>query len=221
MSIYFGCVLIVGPCFFKDWLWYDVIQTRTFIDKFIYYIKHYWWFIFSWSCPSSSTYSLIHMLYINTSYYCLFTVGWRIEPWPTAILARSSPFGLADYTCLRRRHVRAVLRTFRCIYTYKYTYSIVFLQLDGVLNDDQTPYLLDLVNSGSQIIPDFDVVMPEQYYVPGQRELLYVPGSNWCVMFVWGEYNSIEQLDSTAIIAKSKEHIPPCSDIMCCTLQYI
>ena len=61
------------------------------------------------------------------------------------------------------------------------------VQFEGVLNDDQTPYLIDLSNSGSQIVPDFDIVMPERWFVPGQPELLYVPGSNYATMFVWGE----------------------------------
>ena len=63
----------------------------------------------------------------------------------------------------------------------------LLFQYDGAENDDQTPYLIDLVNQGSVIIPDFDISIPERYVVPNQRELLYVPGSNVVTMFLWGK----------------------------------
>lgn len=66
---------------------------------------------------------------------------------------------------------------------------MVVLQYDGVINDDHFPYLIDLVNQGSIIIPDFDIPIPERFFIPGQRELVYIPGSNWLQMFIVGKYN--------------------------------
>lgn len=62
----------------------------------------------------------------------------------------------------------------------------LYFQYDGINNGDDIPYVVDLVNSGSIIIPDFDIPIMERFFVPDQRELLYVPGSNTAVMFVWG-----------------------------------
>lgn len=60
------------------------------------------------------------------------------------------------------------------------------LQYDGVEVDDFTPYLLDLVNQGSQLIPDFNIPMPERFVEPGQRDVLYIPGSNIVTMGIHG-----------------------------------
>ena len=59
--------------------------------------------------------------------------------------------------------------------------------MDGVENSDYTPYLIDLVNQGSIIIPDFQIPIPEQFWVPEQRWHLYVPGSESTVMSLFGE----------------------------------
>ena len=67
----------------------------------------------------------------------------------------------------------------------------LFTQYDGTINDDHFPYLIDLVNTGSVITSDFEIPMPERYFVPGQRELIYVPGSNYITMYLWGKYNKI------------------------------
>lgn len=58
--------------------------------------------------------------------------------------------------------------------------------MDGVENGDYTPYLIDLVNQGSIIIPDFEVVIPEQFYHPEVRYHLYVPGSQAAEVALFG-----------------------------------
>ena len=63
----------------------------------------------------------------------------------------------------------------------------IVLQYDGVLNDDHTPYLVDLVNHGSVIIPDFDSVVPEQFIDPDIPYHRYVKGSEWARMTIFGE----------------------------------
>ena len=59
-------------------------------------------------------------------------------------------------------------------------------QYDGVLNDDHTPYLVDLVNQGSVIIPDFDSVVPDQFIDPDIPYHRYVKGSEWARMNING-----------------------------------
>jgi len=46
---------------------------------------------------------------------------------------------------------------------------------------------MDLNNKGSQLAPYFDIPMPQQFIVPGQRELLYIPGSNVAYLHVFGK----------------------------------
>lgn len=53
----------------------------------------------------------------------------------------------------------------------------VSIQYDGVTNYYNTPYLIDLISSGYQIIPDFEIPVPEQFVYPEQRRHMYVPGS--------------------------------------------
>ena len=53
-------------------------------------------------------------------------------------------------------------------------------------NDDQEPYLVDLVNQGSVLIPDFDIPIDERFFIPEQRELQYVPGSNDAHVYIYG-----------------------------------
>lgn len=58
---------------------------------------------------------------------------------------------------------------------------------EGVANDDHIPFLMDLNNKGSQLAPYFDIPMPQQFIVPGHRELLYIPGSNVAYVHVFGD----------------------------------
>ena len=60
------------------------------------------------------------------------------------------------------------------------------MQYDGVTNYYNTPFLLDLINQGSRIVPDFDIIVPERFINPGQREHLYVPGSEEATLSVVG-----------------------------------
>ncbi|ELT87097.1 hypothetical protein CAPTEDRAFT_227765 [Capitella teleta] len=57
----------------------------------------------------------------------------------------------------------------------------------GVTNFYNTPYLLDLINQGSKVIPDFDIVVPERFIKPQQRFHLYVPGSERAILSVVGD----------------------------------
>ena len=59
--------------------------------------------------------------------------------------------------------------------------------MDGVENGDYTPYLIDLVNQGSIIIPDFHIAIPEQFWKPEQRWHTYVPGSQAAGMSLFGK----------------------------------
>nr|UCK81481.1 macroglobulin-complement related protein-like 3 [Arenicola marina] len=58
---------------------------------------------------------------------------------------------------------------------------------DGVGNDDFIPFLVDLNNKGSLLAPYFDIPIPQQFMIPDQRELLYIPGSNNAVVDVFGD----------------------------------
>lgn len=58
--------------------------------------------------------------------------------------------------------------------------------MDGVVNGDHTPYLIDLVNQGSIIIPDFDIPIPEIFIHPELPEHLYVPGSESATFSMFG-----------------------------------
>ena len=50
-------------------------------------------------------------------------------------------------------------------------------QYDGVTNNLQTPYFIDLINSGSLVLPDLEIPVPERFVKPEERQHLYVPGS--------------------------------------------
>ena len=65
-----------------------------------------------------------------------------------------------------------------------------FFQYNGVENMFHTPYLIDLINSGSQTIPDLDIAVPERFIIPERREHLYVPGSAKSVVSLVGGYPS-------------------------------
>ena len=61
--------------------------------------------------------------------------------------------------------------------------------MDGVTNGDHTPYLIDLVNQGSIVIPDFDSPIPEIFIYPEEAWHIYVPGSEEAVYTLFGESN--------------------------------
>lgn len=66
-------------------------------------------------------------------------------------------------------------------------YSGLFLQYDGVIGRVRhTPYLVDLVNTGSLIIPDLKVNISERFVDPGARDLYYIPYSNEATLYVYG-----------------------------------
>ena len=57
-----------------------------------------------------------------------------------------------------------------------------------------TPYLVDLINQGSKIIPDFEIMVPERFIAPEQREHLYVPGSPTARISLVGKWLGSEDL---------------------------
>ena len=59
--------------------------------------------------------------------------------------------------------------------------------MDGVTNAYHTPALIDLVNKGAVIVPDLWIPVPERFIYPGQREHLYVPGSQKATVTVSGK----------------------------------
>ena len=90
---------------------------------------------------------------------------------------------------------------------------LIIVQYDGITNDDYTPYMIDLVNQGSVIIPDFDCVVPDQFIDPSVPYHLYVPGSESAIMSIFGKYRRdytvchqsrclLKSLLSTQIITK-------------------
>lgn len=48
-------------------------------------------------------------------------------------------------------------------------------------------FLIDLVSQGSVLLPYFDSGIPQNYWDPTKRELLYVPGSNTVIANVFGD----------------------------------
>ncbi len=59
--------------------------------------------------------------------------------------------------------------------------------MDGVANGDHTPYLIDMVNQGSVVIPDFDSPIPEIFIYPEEAWHIYVPGSEEAVFTLFGK----------------------------------
>ena len=51
------------------------------------------------------------------------------------------------------------------------------MQYDGVTNYLHTPYFVDLINSGSMVLPDLEIPVDERFVKPEERKHLYVPGS--------------------------------------------
>ncbi|KAI0217799.1 Alpha-2-macroglobulin-P [Lamellibrachia satsuma] len=68
--------------------------------------------------------------------------------------------------------------------TVSRTINVVY---DGVTNYYNTPYLIDLISSGYQIIPDFEIPVPEQFVYPEQRRHMYVPGSAEATVSIVGD----------------------------------
>jgi hypothetical protein len=59
---------------------------------------------------------------------------------------------------------------------------------DGVIGRYRhTPYLVDLVNTGSLIIPDLKINISQRFYYPGARDLLYIPYSGKSTLYVYGD----------------------------------
>jgi len=62
------------------------------------------------------------------------------------------------------------------------------VKYDGVVGRYQhTPYLVDLVNTGSVIIPDLKINISERFFDPGKRDLLYIPYSGVAKLYVFGK----------------------------------
>ena len=77
------------------------------------------------------------------------------------------------------------------------TLHLFISQMDGVTNTYHTPYLIDLVNKGSVLIPDLWIPVPERFLLPEQREHLFVPGSQKATVSLVGRW----------VCARSKEHV--------------
>ncbi|XP_048773201.1 CD109 antigen-like [Ostrea edulis] len=63
----------------------------------------------------------------------------------------------------------------------------IYITSDGVENFYHTPYLIDMITSGSMIIPDLKVNVSDQFIVPEQRYHQYVPGSPKGQVTVFGD----------------------------------
>ena len=69
------------------------------------------------------------------------------------------------------------------------------MKYDGVVGRYRhTPYLVDLVNTGSVIIPDLKINISERFYDPGARDLLYIPYSGVAKLHVFGNLNTLHDL---------------------------
>lgn len=64
----------------------------------------------------------------------------------------------------------------------------ITVDYDGVVGRYKfTPYLVDLVNTGSLIIPDLKINISERFFDPGARDLLYIPYSGVSTLHVYGD----------------------------------
>lgn len=54
-----------------------------------------------------------------------------------------------------------------------------------------TPYFIDLISSGSMVLPDLAVPVPERFIKPQERQHLYVPGSPEAYIGVVGKFAMI------------------------------
>ena len=69
---------------------------------------------------------------------------------------------------------------------------LLVLKYDGVVGRYRhTPYLVDLVNTGSLIIPDLKINISERFFDPGKRDLLYIPYSGVAKLHVFGKLNLV------------------------------
>lgn len=68
--------------------------------------------------------------------------------------------------------------------TVSHTFSIKY---DGVTNYYHTPLLVDLINTGSDIIPDLWIIVPDRFSVPNEDSHIYVPGSPEAKVSVTGD----------------------------------
>ena len=77
-----------------------------------------------------------------------------------------------------------------CVYNLIFLCNLLILarniQYDGVTNIYHTPFLIDLINSGSMTHPDLKIVIPERFVNPGERHHLYVPGSGKAILSIIG-----------------------------------
>ncbi len=71
---------------------------------------------------------------------------------------------------------------------------VMNLQFDGVQNTDHTPYLIDLVNQGSIIIPDIRIPIPVRFIHPEDPWHHYVPGSEGANAMLFGKSTTILSL---------------------------
>nr|UCK81479.1 macroglobulin-complement related protein-like 1 [Arenicola marina] len=58
---------------------------------------------------------------------------------------------------------------------------------DGVTNYYNTPYFIDLISSGSLVLPDLQIPVPELFIKPEERQHLYVPGSPGAYVGIVGD----------------------------------
>lgn len=58
---------------------------------------------------------------------------------------------------------------------------------DGVTNYLNTPFVIDLINKGSRVIPDLEIPVPERFIRPQERQHLYVPGSPEATVGIVGD----------------------------------
>lgn len=87
-----------------------------------------------------------------------------------------------------------------------YTCPLSF-QYDGVTNYLHTPFLIDLINSGSLVLPDLEVPVPERFVKPQERQHLYVPGSPKAHVGIVGQFLFLLPYGLSICLLLSYEHI--------------
>ncbi|CAH1800978.1 unnamed protein product [Owenia fusiformis] len=63
----------------------------------------------------------------------------------------------------------------------------IYVLMDGIPNRWPTTYFVDLVKYSQFMIPDLVIPIPERFIVLEQRNHLYIPGSNTCVVSIVGD----------------------------------
>ena len=76
--------------------------------------------------------------------------------------------------------------------------SVICLQYDGVTNFLHTPYFIDLISSGSQVLPDLEIPVPERFIRPQERQHLFVPGSQRATIGIVGRSDT--HIDNVGVI---------------------